>query len=144
MPTGTRAGKESKRRTVARGVIAGQDTAKIAKAAGCKARYVQRLANDPETQFLIVEALAPHRAKLAKMATTAVNAVSKAMVAMKTDKKDHFTRLRAVERFQDLLELAQGKPKEEAQGELQVTWEEFTVMYSRRQQTVAPEKAATP
>jgi hypothetical protein len=132
VPTGTRAAKDRKRRAVAGGVIAGLDSAGIAKAAGCKARYAQRLANDPETQFLIAEALAPHRAKLALMAQRAVYAVDTALLAKKTDKADHITRLRAVERYGDLLGLAQGKPREAAEERLQVTWEQFTLMYEKR------------
>ena len=133
MPTGTRAGKESKRRTVAGGVIAGKDTAEIAKVAGCKPRHVQRLASEPATQFLITEMMGPHRERLAKMAKTAVNAVEKALIARKTDKSDHIVRLRAVERYGELLALAQGGKPAEASGDgTQVTWEQFTLMYERR------------
>ena len=135
MPTGTRAGKESKRRTVAGGVIAGKGTQAIATAAGCQPRYVQRLANEPATQFLITEMMAPHRERLAKMAKTAVNAVEKALIARKTDKSDHVVRMRAVERYGDLLALAQGGKPAEASGEgMQVTWEQFTVMYQARRE----------
>jgi hypothetical protein len=137
MPTGTRAGKERKRRTVASGVIAGQATDQIAAAAGCKSRYVQRLANDPETQFLITEALAPHRAKLARMAVRAVNTVDKALIAKRSDKRDHMVCLRAVERYGELLALAAGKPKDAAADDGTVTWEQFTLMYEKRTVTAA-------
>jgi hypothetical protein len=133
VPTGTRAGKERKRRTVAVGVIAGQDTAEIAAAAGCQPRYVQRLANDPETQFLITEALAPHREKLQRMAARAVYSVNMALLAKRTDKADHMARLRAVERYGELLGLAQGgKPQDAAADGAMVTWEQFTLMYEKR------------
>lgn len=134
MPTGTRAGKETKRRTVAAGVLAGQPPAAIAAVAGCQPRYVQRLTNEPATQFLITEALQPHRSKLAKMAGRAVYAVNLAMLAKRTDKQDHIVRLRAVERFGELLALAQGgKPAAlVVEDGLQVTWEQFTLMYEKR------------
>jgi hypothetical protein len=132
VPTGTTAGKERKRRTVAGGVIAGQDTAAIAAAAGCQTRYVQRLANEPETQFLITELLQPHRAKLQRMAARAVYAVNTALLAKRTDKQDHIVRLRAVERYGDLIALAQGKPQEKTGEGAQVTWEQFTLMYEKR------------
>jgi hypothetical protein len=133
VPTGTRAGKESKRRTVAGGVIAGQDTAAIAAEAGCQPRYVQRLANEPETRFLITEMMEPHRAKLQRMAARAVYSVNMALLAKKTDKADHMARLRAVERYSELLGLAQGVAPEVEPGDgAMVTWERFTQMYERR------------
>jgi len=141
VPTGTRAGKESKRRTVAGGVIAGKGTQAIAAAAGCQPRYVQRLASEPETQVLITAMLAPQRERLAKMAQKAVNAVEKALIARKTDLSDHIVRLRAVERYGELLALAQGKPREAAGDGVQVTWEQFTLMYERRTTQLAGESA---
>jgi hypothetical protein len=122
-------------------VIAGKGTQAIAAAAGCQPRYVQRLASEPETQVLITAMLAPQRERLAKMAQKAVNAVEKALIARKTDLSDHIVRLRAVERYGELLALAQGKPREAAGDGVQVTWEQFTLMYERRTTQLAGESA---
>jgi hypothetical protein len=102
---------------------------------------VQRLASEPETQVLITAMLAPQRERLAKMAQKAVNAVEKALIARKTDLSDHIVRLRAVERYGELLALAQGKPREAAGDGVQVTWEQFTLMYERRTTQLAGESA---
>jgi len=110
MPQGSRAQKEQKRRVVAVAKVARQGTKATARQLGCSERHVRRLAAEPETQFLITEILRPFRAKLTQLAATAIKVVKEAFSAMKTDKADHFTRLRAVERYCDLLKMAQGKP----------------------------------
>ena len=73
---------------------------------------MQRIAAEPETQFLITEAFRPHQARLVELAGAVVDAVDEALGAMKTDKQDHLTRLKAVERYGDVLEFAQGKVQE--------------------------------
>jgi hypothetical protein len=134
MPSGSRAEKAAKRDVVARGVIAGRSTKAIARAAGCTERHVQRLADEPETQFLITELMRPHRRKLDKLATKAIAAVEKALAANKTDKADHTARLRAVERFGELAEMAQGLAQAPPASDPTVTWEEFVVMYRSRKE----------
>jgi hypothetical protein len=112
MPQGSRAQKERKRRVVAVAKLAGQRTRATARQLGCSERHVRRLAAEPETRFLITEILRPFRAKLTQLASTAIKVVKEAFSAMKTDEADHFTRLRAVERYCDLLKMAQGKVQE--------------------------------
>jgi hypothetical protein len=140
-----KAEKERKRRTVATGIVAGETTAAIAKKAGCSARNVQRLAAEPATQFIITEALRPHRAKLEKLAQRAILAIERALIAHKTDTADHVVRMRAVERYGDLLTMAQGKPPEpkttEVDGIPQLTWEEFTLLYQSRRVTASADQS---
>jgi len=114
------------------GLVAGKRTKTIAKEAGCSKRHVERLAAEPETQFLITEAMRPHRKKLEKLATKAIAAVEKALGAKKKSDVDHFIRLRAVERFGDLAEMAQGTEEPEATDEIHMTWEAFQKMYEAR------------
>jgi hypothetical protein len=121
---------EKKRRVVAAGAIFGAAAKEIAKAAGCSERHVNRLAAQPETQFLIAKALEPYHAELRLMAKRAVAAVKRGMTAQKKTKADHFTQLRAVERFGDLMELAGTGQKNDVlaksgKGRLLVTWEQF-------------------
>lgn len=132
MPRSTKAEKETKRRKVASGAVAGKRTNAIARDAGCTPRHAQRLANEPATQFLITEALRPHRARLEKLATRVVAVVASGLNAKVGRKIDHFTRLRAVERYADLLGLAQGKKTEEqdTSGPM-VTWEAFLIMRAK-------------
>ncbi len=133
MPKATKAEKEQKRRKVATGAVAGKTTRVVARDAGCTPRHAQRLANEPATQFLITEALAPHRAKLSRLAEKAIRCVESGLRAVKTTNVDHFTRLRAVERYADLLGLAQGKKTEDLDANRPlVTWEEFIVLYRAR------------
>ena len=135
MPKGSKVEKAAKRRVVAAGAIAGKTTKAVAKKAGCSTRHVQRLAAEAETQDLIAEAMRPCRDQLRLMAKRAVNAVERAMKAQKKTKADHFTQLRAVERYGELLALAQGAKPAEASGDgMQVTWEQFTVMYQARRE----------
>jgi len=136
MPKRAKAEKEKKRRTVAKAAIAGKGTKVVAKEAGCSVRHVQRLQAEPETQFLITEALAPQRDELRKLATQVISAIGGALKATKTDKADHAARLRAVARYNDVVELAQGKVSEaNEQGPMKVTWEEFCLMYKARKVT---------
>jgi len=130
MPRSTKAEKETKRRKVATGAVAGKPTRAIAREAGCTPRHAQRLASEPATQFLITEALRPHRARLTKLAGQALAVVASGLRAKKKTPIDHFTRLRSVERLGDLLELAQGKKTEDLEAARpQWTWEEFVVLY---------------
>jgi hypothetical protein len=136
MPSASKNEKQAKRRAVAKGALAGKPLAAIAKAAGCSKRHVQRLEREPETQFLIVEALRPHRAVLTKMAGKALRVIERAFMARKTDGADRIVQLRAVERYHEMMDLAQGTakpPDQEDRG--QVTWEEFVVMYRARKET---------
>lgn len=136
MAKATKGQKEAKRRTVAKGVLAGKPRKTIAREAGCSPRHVERLAREPETQFLITEALRPHRERLNKLAEKAIAAISVALGAKTSDKQNHFIRLRAVERWGDLLEMAQGKPAEKTEsGAGLVTWEEFVVLYRQRKES---------
>lgn len=132
MPRGTKSEKAAKRILVAAGMVAGKKTKAIAQKAGCSERHVARLASEPETQFLIVEAMRPYRHQLRLMAKRAVAAVDRAFKAQKKTKADHFTQLRAVERYGDLLELAAGERKSEGKasgpGRCLVTWEEFLII----------------
>ncbi|GEM_PF-5779303 len=143
MPTkkgtkGTKTEKELKRRKVAAGAIAGKNTDQIAQEAGCSRRHVLRLIHEQETKFIIANALHPYRDQLNRMAGAAVRAVERAFIAKKTDKADHFTQLRAVERYGDLLELAAGDTrnagKEAEAGRRLVTWTEFVLIKKQRQE----------
>jgi hypothetical protein len=139
MPKGSKVEKAAKRRVVAAGAIAGKTTKAVAKKAGCSTRHVQRLAAEAETQDLIAEAMRPCRDQLRLMAKRAVNAVERAMKAQKKTKADHFTQLRAVERYGDLLELAAGDGKQDSlksgKGRRLVTWEEFLIIGRGRTET---------
>lgn len=137
MPRGSKAEQAAKRRTVAKGVVAGKKTAKIAREAKCSDRHVRRLAAAEPTRFLIAEMMRPHRSQLEKLATKVIRAISAALVAKQTDKSDHKARLWAVDRYRDVLELAQGgkAPEIEAPKAPQlVTWEEFVVLYRSRKE----------
>ena len=109
MPTGTKSEKAARRRKVAGALVAGKPLGAAAQAAGCSKRHVQRLEREPETQFLIAEALRPHQKLLSKMAGKAIKAVERAFTARKTDGADRIVQLRAVERYGELMALAQGK-----------------------------------
>lgn len=137
MPRGTKAEKERKRRVVAEGIVAGKSSRAIAAEAGCDARHVQRLAEEPATQFLVTDILRPHRERLARLAATAVTAVARALVAKDGKKADHIVRLRAIGRYGQLLELAQGGKVETpaAENGPMVTWEEFVVLYRSRKES---------
>jgi hypothetical protein len=144
MPSGTKAGKEAKRRTVARGLVAGKGSDEIAAEAKCCRRHVQTLAAEAETQFLITEMMRPHRARLAELAKNAITAVGRALIAKNGTHADHTTRLRAVGRYRQLLEMAQGTKVAGADTEdgPMVTWEEFVVLYRSRQQPAEGEAPA--
>jgi hypothetical protein len=146
MPRKAKAEKEKKRRVVAKGVVAGKPIKTVAREAKCSTRHVERLAAEPATQYLITAALRPHQAKLTKMVERMITAVNVALVAKKEDTQDHIARLRAVERGRDLLELAQGKPSAdvEQQGPALVTWEEFLVLYRRKEQRGNTEETPDP
>jgi hypothetical protein len=65
--------------------------------------------------------------------------------AKKTNAVDHLARLRAVERYCELLELAQGKEQETGNdANRQVTWEELTEMYEPRRERAHAEEDAGP
>jgi hypothetical protein len=134
---------EKKRRIVAAGIAAGHPTNRIAQDAKTSQRNVQLIAKEPATQFLITESFAPLHKKLRAMTARAVQVVEQGFSAMryvKAGKDDYrlrgdaIARLRAVERFGDLLEFAQGKPAEETTGEIgrSYTFEEFTLLRARR------------
>lgn len=138
MPTGTKSEQAKRRRVVAKGIVAGKSTKAIAKEAKCSARHVQRLASEKPTQFLIAEMMRPHRAKLEKLATKAIGAIEKALTAKVGDAADHKARLWGVDRYRELLELAQGgkpQPQNPDDGP-QFTWEEFVVLYRSRKEKV--------
>lgn len=139
----TTAKKALKRRIVASGLVSGQSTKAIASDANTSQRNVQRIAAEPETQLLITAAFRPQQQKLLDMAERAVQVVQKGFEAMrcvKTGKDvwewhgDALARLKAVERYGELLNLAQGKVVEKpVEAETKWTWEEFTAMYNARQ-----------
>jgi len=147
MPRATKAELAARRRLVAAGEVAGASTRSIARRAGVSRRQVQRDAADPATRFLVTEALRPHRKKLERLATKVITAVEKALAAKKSDKVDHYTRLRAVERFGDLLGLAQGRTQSEdgdRTGAGVVTWEEFVLLYRSRKENVHADRPIDP
>lgn len=139
MPIGTKAGKELKRRVIARGLVKGKSTKAIAKEAGCNRRHAARIAQEPATEFLIAEIMRPYHERLARMAKVAIDAVESAMKATHDGcLPDHDVRLRGVRRYRDLAELAQGKPTDQTETTPGlVTWEEFEVLYRKR--TVHPD-----
>ena len=63
-----------------------------------------------------------------------MNAIEAALGALKTDEADHSSRLKALERYGDVLSLAQGKVVEKPvdAGLPQFTWEELSAMYDAR------------
>jgi hypothetical protein len=140
----TTAKKEAKRRVIAKGVLTGRPTRAMARATESTPRTVQRIRAEPETQFLITRALRPQRKNLTDMAARAVRVVLEGFEAIHyvkvSPKKykrmgDAIARLRAVERYGELLQLAQGgKPEAqiEAEGARTFTWEEFTLLYRSR------------
>lgn len=144
MPIGTKAGKELKRRVIARGIVAGKSTKAIAQEAGCNPRHAMRVAQEPATEFLITEIMRPYHARLAKLAQVAIQAVESAMKATHDGcLPDHDVRLRGVRRYRDLAELAQGRPSDQQeQTSGLVTWEEFEVLYRKR--TIHARGAAEP
>jgi hypothetical protein len=138
MPSGSKSQNAAKRRVVAKGAIAGQPASAIAAEAGCSERHVRRLLAEPETQFLISDVMQPHREVLRLMAKRAVAAVERGMKAQKKTKADHFTQLRAVERYGELLELAEGERKPEGRknekGRNIVTWTELLEIARKRKE----------
>jgi len=140
----TTAKKAVRRRIIANGVVSGQSANAIAQSAGTSKRTVQRIAAEPETQFLITEAFRPYQARLLELAGVVIDAVDEALGAMKTDKQDHLTRLKAVERYGDVLELAQGKVQEKpAEADRTWTWEEITAIYKARKLSAETDAART-
>jgi hypothetical protein len=139
--------KERKRRAVAFGALAGHGTQITASQAGCSERHARRLAAEPETQFIVTEAMRPYHAKLHRLIGKVITAIEEALSANKTDAADHISRLRAVERYREVAELAQGKlPEKSADDNAmpQYTWEEFVALYATRIQTedeIAADKA---
>jgi hypothetical protein len=109
MPRNSRSEKERKRLAVAGALIASQRTRITARNLGCSKRHVRRLAAEPETRFLIAEVLRPYQAMLRQLGAKVITVVGEALIAIKTDEVDHLTRLRAVERYCELLEPAQGE-----------------------------------
>src|ERR1019366_7138854 len=79
MSQGSRAEKEQKRHAVAFARLAGRGTRATARQIGCAERYVRRLAEEPETQFLITEALRPHIAQLLQLIPKALAVIEEAM-----------------------------------------------------------------
>ena len=124
MPQGSRAEKDYKRRVIVEAKLLGMGTRATARHIGCSERHVRRLAAEPQTRFLIAQALRPYHAKLNQLAVKVLTVLEEAMTARKTDEADHLTRLRAVERYCELLVMAQGELQER-----QVTWEELTELY---------------
>jgi len=129
---GSKAAKEAKRRVVAQGLVAGKPTKVIARAAGCKARHVERLAAEPKTQFLVTEILRPYHERLGKLAKKAIHAVDVALAAKYKGQPDHMARLRAVGRYGELVEMAQGTKAHDQVDRGLVTWEEFVLLYRSR------------
>src|ERR1043165_2348703 len=114
----TKANAAGRKRTVAAGKLAGRPASETAKAAGITLRSVRRLQNDPEVKFIITEALKPQQERLRHLGALVVGAIEGALHATKEDEADHVARLRAVERYADVIALAQGKVVEEqAEGE---------------------------
>lgn len=112
--------KTRKRKVVAAGIVAGKKSKVIGRELGCTDRTVRRIAAEKETQFLITRAIAPYTPELEALLPRVMDALGDALVAEKTDSADHFTRLRAIERHGELMELAQGKPKEETVHEMRL------------------------
>jgi transposase len=137
MPQKSKPEKDLKRRKVAAGVIKGKSTQEIAKDAECSKRHARRLASEPETQFIIREALRPWRVKLATLAGVAIEAIAQALIARKDDKADHTSRLRAIERFQELMEMSQGDIEVEETGPIKLTWDQICSMYEEHRRTNA-------
>jgi hypothetical protein len=140
MPRTTKTEQAKKRRVVAAGTLAGAPAAKIAKVAACSERHVRRIAKEPETRFLIAQALEPFHDKLRGLAKKAVAAVERGMTAQKKTKADYFTQLRAVERFGDLVEMAAGDSdssdsRHSGKGRNLITWEEFLDIAKNRKGT---------
>ena len=82
MPQGSRAEKEWKRRAVAVAKLLGAGTRATARHIGCSERHVQRLAAEPETQFLIAEALRPFHATLDRLVAKVITVVDEALSAI--------------------------------------------------------------
>ncbi len=78
MPRGTKVSKEAKRVKVAKALVAGRKQPEIAQETGISVPYVGELAREPETQALIQQILAPHRARLAKIAEQSIALVERA------------------------------------------------------------------
>jgi hypothetical protein len=131
--------KEARRRTVAKGIIAGKKTKDIAREAQTTPRTVQRIQNEPETRRLIADLLKPHWKRFDKSIIAALNAIDRALRAMKKDRVDHGMRLRATERLGQYLELAQTGTRA---GQPEITWEQFVRLYHKRQQQLAAEREA--
>jgi hypothetical protein len=125
--------KKRKRVVVASGILKGKKIKAISQEMGVTPRRVQQIAAEPETQFLIAQALEPYTGELKSMLPQVMAALSEALSAEKTDTADHFTRLRAIERHGELMERAQGKPREEAQTGLRLmTAEQFFFLTRER------------
>jgi len=127
-----RAEKERKRQAVVAAKVIGVRTKRAARQIGCSERYVRQLAAEPETRFLIVEVLRPLRPQLIALAPAAIGAIEEALDADKTDEADHANRLRAVDRYFEILEMAQGNVQAEVAPRREMTWEELCALYRAR------------
>ena len=120
---------------IAKELVDGKIPARIAKDLGISKQHVQILTAEPETQFLITQALAPIRAELEAMGPEAAAQVRQAFQALKSDPADYKARMAAVSRYGDLLELAQGGQRSDGKGGPQAGQFSVTQMYEILQLT---------
>jgi hypothetical protein len=127
---GTKASKAARRSIVARGKVAGAPTRKIAQAARCSERHVERLAAEPETALEIRELLKPHTDRLKKSLVKALDAIDRGLTAKKKTPHDHEVQLRAAGRLGEFLTLTKGEDHGGEGGrKFQGTFEELLVLY---------------
>jgi len=133
--------KGKRRAIVAAGKMSGRSIKYIAKDAGISEREAYRVAAEPETRLIIQTMMEPYRKQLERLAERAIAAVDVALQANKDDVADHPTRLRAIGRFKQLAEMAAGQRSEDhAGGEQIITWEQFVVLYRKRNEGAAAQE----
>jgi hypothetical protein len=118
--------------------LAGQVTPG-AREAGITERSVDRIAGEPETQFLTAHIMRPYRGKLMELVEKSLIAVEDALTATvgqgKRKRPNHEIRLHAVKQLVHLLRLAEGEPTDHPP-QLH-SWEDFVLTYHKHKQEEA-------
>jgi hypothetical protein len=124
---------KQRRQDIARAVMAGEGNREIARRVGIRAETVSRIRNQPETKLLMSQLLQAHREQVIRMVGKSLTVIEDAFAAkrMSCSKRgeaidlgtDHFARLAASKRLQELLATAREGDQQAAGATM--TWEAF-------------------
>jgi len=129
--------KTTRRKMLAAKVVStGKPLSKIAEDLGVSRATASSDFNAPETKGYIRALLAKHDMRIDAMVTKALDAIDGGLVAMKDDREDHAARLRSVQEAARVLELREGKSKDDAKDvakplRFDGTLEELLQLYKR-------------